>query len=57
LRAGDAGAAGVGRIADVNYVVPNRFVHGYGLTPEIVAVAAREQPDLLITVDNGMSSH
>jgi single-stranded-DNA-specific exonuclease len=42
--------------AEVNYVVPNRFVHGYGLTPEIVAVAAREQPDLLITVDNGMSS-
>ncbi len=42
---------------DVRYVVPNRFIHGYGLTPEIVAVAAREQPDLLITVDNGMSSH
>ncbi len=42
---------------DVRYVVPNRFVHGYGLSPEIVAVAAREQPDLLITVDNGISSH
>ena len=42
--------------AEVNYVVPNRFVHGYGLTPEIVAVAAGEQPNLLITVDNGMSS-
>lgn len=42
---------------DVRYVVPNRFVHGYGLTPEIVAVAAREQPDLLVTVDNGISSH
>ena len=42
--------------AEVNYVVPNRFVHGYGLTPEIVAVAAHRQPDLLITVDNGMSS-
>lgn len=41
----------------VSYVVPNRFIHGYGLTPEIVAIAAREQPDLLITVDNGMSSH
>ena len=43
--------------AEVRYVVPNRFIHGYGLTPEIVAVAAREQPDLLITVDNGMSSN
>ena len=43
--------------ADVRYVVPNRFVHGYGLTPEIVAVAARERPDLLITVDSGISSH
>lgn len=43
--------------ADVRYVVPNRFTHGYGLTPEIVAVAARHQPDLLITVDNGISSH
>jgi single-stranded-DNA-specific exonuclease len=43
--------------ADVRYVVPNRFVHGYGLTPEIVAVAARDRPDLLITVDNGISSH
>lgn len=43
--------------AEVGYVVPNRFVHGYGLTPEIVAVAAEQQPDLLITVDNGISSH
>jgi single-stranded-DNA-specific exonuclease len=43
--------------AEVRYVVPNRFVHGYGLTPEIVAVAAQQQPDLLITVDNGISSH
>jgi single-stranded-DNA-specific exonuclease len=43
--------------AEVRYVVPNRFVHGYGLTPEIVAVAARERPELLITVDNGISSH
>jgi single-stranded-DNA-specific exonuclease len=42
---------------EVRYVVPNRFVHGYGLTPEIVAVAARDRPDLLITVDNGISSH
>ena len=41
---------------DVRYVVPNRFEYGYGLTPEIVAVAAQQQPDLLITVDNGISS-
>jgi single-stranded-DNA-specific exonuclease len=40
----------------VGYLVPNRFEFGYGLTPEIVAVAARQQPDLLITVDNGISS-
>ncbi len=40
----------------VNYLVPNRFKFGYGLTPEIVAVAADLQPDLLITVDNGISS-
>jgi single-stranded-DNA-specific exonuclease len=41
----------------VSYRVPNRFEHGYGLTPEIVAVVAEEKPDLLITVDNGISSH
>lgn len=41
---------------DVRFVVPNRFEYGYGLTPEIVAVAARHQPDVLITVDNGISS-
>ncbi len=41
---------------DVHYVVPNRFRYGYGLTPEIVAVAAQFQPDVLITVDNGISS-
>jgi single-stranded-DNA-specific exonuclease len=42
--------------ADVRYVVPNRFEYGYGLTPEIVALAARQSPDLLITVDNGIAS-
>jgi single-stranded-DNA-specific exonuclease len=36
--------------------VPNRFEFGYGLTPEIVAVAAKQQPALIITVDNGISS-
>ncbi len=41
---------------DVRFVVPNRFEYGYGLTPEIVAVAAEQQPRLLITVDNGISS-
>ena len=41
---------------DVDYLVPNRFDFGYGLTPEIVDVAAKRGPDLLITVDNGISS-
>ncbi len=40
----------------VSYLVPNRFEFGYGLTPEIVAVAAERSPDLLVTVDNGISS-
>ena len=41
---------------EVSYLVPNRFEYGYGLTPEIVALAARDKPDLIITVDNGISS-
>jgi single-stranded-DNA-specific exonuclease len=41
---------------DVHYLVPNRFEFGYGLSPEIVQVAARYQPDVLVTVDNGISS-
>ncbi|MEZ5570277.1 MAG: single-stranded-DNA-specific exonuclease RecJ [Halioglobus sp.] len=40
----------------VSYLVPNRFEYGYGLTPEIVALAATREPDLIITVDNGISS-
>ncbi|WP_417661183.1 single-stranded-DNA-specific exonuclease RecJ [Pseudomonas sp.] len=40
----------------VDYLVPNRFEYGYGLTPEIVAVALEREPQLLITVDNGISS-
>jgi single-stranded-DNA-specific exonuclease len=40
----------------VDYLVPNRFEYGYGLTPEIVAVAQERQPNLLLTVDNGISS-
>ena len=42
--------------AHVDYLVPNRFEYGYGLTPEIVQVALTRQPQLLITVDNGISS-
>jgi single-stranded-DNA-specific exonuclease len=43
--------------ADVDYLVPNRFEYGYGLTPEIVQLAASEKkPDVLITVDNGIAS-
>lgn len=41
----------------VSYLVPNRFEFGYGLTPEIVEVAAKEKPALLLTVDNGIASH
>ncbi|MCW8885412.1 MAG: DHH family phosphoesterase, partial [Motiliproteus sp.] len=40
----------------VDFLVPDRFRFGYGLSPEIVAVAAEQTPDLLITVDNGISS-
>lgn len=42
--------------AEVAYLVPNRFDYGYGLTPEIVELAAATEPDLIITVDNGISS-
>ena len=42
--------------AQVDYLVPNRFDYGYGLTPEIVELAADRAPDLIITVDNGISS-
>jgi single-stranded-DNA-specific exonuclease len=41
----------------VDFLVPNRFEFGYGLTPEIVEIAKRKKPDLIITVDNGISSH
>ena len=44
--------------ADVDYLVPDRFKYGYGLTPAIADLAfASFTPDLLITVDNGISSH
>jgi single-stranded-DNA-specific exonuclease len=42
--------------AHVDYIVPNRFEYGYGLTPEIVELAKTRNPDLIITVDNGISS-
>jgi single-stranded-DNA-specific exonuclease len=43
--------------ARVDYIVPDRVVHGYGLTPEIVELAVREKnPDVIITVDNGIAS-
>jgi len=42
--------------ANVGYLVPNRFEHGYGLTPEIVALASQSKPDLIVTVDNGIAS-
>ncbi len=41
---------------EVDYLVPNRFEYGYGLTPEIVRVAAKSSPGLIVTVDNGISS-
>lgn len=44
--------------AQVDFLVPDRFKYGYGLTPEIVELAiANGQPDLIVTVDNGISSH
>ena len=42
--------------ADVDYLVPDRFKLGYGLSPELVDLAAERKPDLLITVDNGIAS-
>ncbi|HEY0943042.1 MAG TPA: single-stranded-DNA-specific exonuclease RecJ [Steroidobacter sp.] len=41
----------------VDFLVPNRFQYGYGLTPEIVQLAAEARPGLIVTVDNGISSH
>ena len=43
--------------ACVDFLVPNRFEFGYGLTPEIVALAATRTPSLIVTVDNGISSN
>ena len=46
----------MGFAGKVDYLVPNRFEYGYGLTPEIVKVAAKYSPNIIITVDNGISS-
>lgn len=44
--------------AEVNFLVPDRFKYGYGLTPEIVDLGVTTyQPDIIVTVDNGISSH
>jgi single-stranded-DNA-specific exonuclease len=42
--------------ATVDYLVPDRFTLGYGLSPEVAQLAAARQPDLVITVDNGIAS-
>ena len=42
--------------AHVDFLVPNRFDFGYGLTPEIVELAGERQPDMIVTVDNGIAS-
>jgi single-stranded-DNA-specific exonuclease len=42
--------------ARVDFIVPNRFEYGYGLTPEIVRLAKESVPDILLTVDNGIAS-
>jgi len=44
-------------LQNIDFIVPNRFVHGYGLTTELLSeIAVENQPDLLITVDNGIAS-
>jgi len=42
--------------AQVDFLVPNRLEHGYGLTPDIVRLAAGRRPDLIVTVDNGIAA-
>ncbi len=54
-------ALGIGALRElgfkhVDYIVPNRFEYGYGLTPEIVELALNKTPNLIVTVDNGISS-
>ena len=52
---GMRGLAAMGAVVD--FLVPNRFEYGYGLTPEIVDIAATKSARLLVTVDNGIASH
>src|SRR3972149_6895355 len=62
IRPGGATACAVGMRAlramgaNVDYLVPNRFELGYGLSPELVELARARRPDLIITVDNGIAS-
>ena len=56
VRAMRAMQLGDGRVADVQFIVPDRFRFGYGMTPEIVQLASELQPDLIVTVDNGIAS-
>lgn len=49
-----SGLAALG--ADIDFVVPNRMVHGYGLTPMVVDVAQEKNPRWILTVDNGIAS-
>lgn len=44
-------------VKDVQFLVPNRFAYGYGLTPELVAAAKEFSPDYIVTVDNGIANH
>ncbi|KWA83917.1 hypothetical protein WL29_21360 [Burkholderia ubonensis] len=45
--------------ANINFIVPDRMVHGYGLTPSVVDLAFERFPDtdIIVTVDNGVASH
>ncbi|HEX5804702.1 MAG TPA: DHH family phosphoesterase, partial [Azospira sp.] len=49
-------AMAVGSGAEIGFLVPDRFVHGYGLSPSVVDLAATMSPDLIVTVDNGIAS-
>lgn len=51
---GMKGLGGMGAVVD--FLVPNRFEHGYGLTPELAEIAAEQGVNLLMTVDNGIAS-
>lgn len=44
-------------VKEVDFLVPNRFAFGYGLTPELVTVAKELNPAVILTVDNGISNH